>query len=106
MIAEQLTLIVASFVMGCLIVVAYFILMGIRKILKMGLVLCGITDFIFWETAAILLYIVIYKIDGGIIRGYGLAALILAMLLTRLVLKKLCDWYKISIKKLKTRHDR
>ena len=106
MIEEQLTLIAASFVMGCFIVTAYFILMGIRKLLKTGIVLCGVTDFIFWESAAVILYIVIYKIDGGIIRGYGLVTLLAAMLITRLVLKKLCDWFKITIKEYKIKHNR
>lgn len=105
MIEEQLTLIAASFVMGCLIVAAYFVLMGIRKIFKSGIVVCGVTDFIFWEAAAIILYIVIYRIDGGIIRGYGLAALMIAMLLTRLVLKKLCDWVTMRINEIKTKHN-
>ena len=73
----------------------------------------ALTDFLFWETAAVILFYVIYRINGGEIRGYAVISLFLGMILfwwaigkklleiMRKALKKATVWVNIVCKKVK-----
>lgn len=113
MIREQILLVTAVFVSGMAIVLAYEILIICREILKTGKIIQALTDFFFWEAAAISLFYLIYRINGGRIRGYAIVSLFLGMIffwwafgkklleIMRKALKKATAWVNIGGKKIK-----
>lgn len=80
MIRQQILLAAASFAGGMIIVLFYEILIILREVFCTGKIIQAVTDFLYWETAAVCLFYVIYKINGGEIRGYAIAALFAGML--------------------------
>ena len=113
MIREQIILVTAVFLFGMLLVFAYEILIICREILRTGMIIQALTDFLFWEAAAVSLFYLIYLINGGEIRGYALVSLFLGMIffwwilgkklleIMRKALKKATAWVNIVGKKIK-----
>lgn len=118
MIRQQIMLVTVSFAIGMLVVLLYELLIIIREILGMGRIMQGLTDFLFWETSAVILFIITYRINEGIIRGYAVAALFLGMILfwwsvgarflawSRKLLKKIRRWVTINSEKVSARFKR
>lgn len=118
MIRQQVMLVSMSFAFGMILVFLYNLLIIVREVLGMGKVMRGLTDFLFWEAAAVILFAITYRINEGIIRGYALAALFFGMILfwwsvgmrflagTRKVLKKIRRWVTIKAGKVKTKFNR
>lgn len=118
MIRQQILLVTMSFAIGMIVVFLYDLLIIIREILGMGKIMRGLTDFIFWEASAVALFIITYRINEGIIRGYAVAALFFGMILfwwsvgarllagSRKVLKKIRRWVTIKSNKVKTKINR
>lgn len=118
MIRQQIMLVAMSFAFGMIIVFLYDLLIIIREILGMGRIMQGLTDLIFWEGSAAALFIITYRINEGIIRGYAVAALFLGMIIfwwsvggrflagTRKVLKKISRWVTMKTNKVKTKFNR
>lgn len=118
MIRQQIMLVTVSFALGMTVVFLYELLIIIREILGFGRVMRGLTDFLFWESFAIILFIITYRINEGIIRGYAVAALFFGMLLfwwsvgsrflagARKLLKKIRRWVTINLEKVRTRFKR
>jgi len=113
MIRQQIVLSAVSFAAGIVIVLAYEMLIILREIFRTGRIIQALTDFLFWETAAVTLFYVIYTINGGAIRGYALISLFLGMIffwcifgkklleMMRKALKKARSWFNIVGSKLK-----
>ena len=115
MIRQQIALVAMSFAFGMIIVFLYDLLIIIREILGMGRIMRGLTDFLFWEASAAALFMITYRINEGIIRGYAIAALFLGMILfwwsvgarflagARKVLKRIRRWVTIKSDSIKTK---
>lgn len=80
MIRQQIMLAAASFAGGMVIILLYELLFLLRVLFKTGIIIRALTDVLYWEAAAIGLFYVIYRINGGDIRGYVLFFLFLGML--------------------------
>lgn len=116
MIRQQLTLVLAMFLMGIIIVFVYDILLVGREIIRRSVIWTAIEDFVYWLIAAICTFYIVYRINEGIPRGYAVVGLIIGAalfqwgigrrmveLLTQIVinvrnyLKKIFNWCRIKL---------
>jgi len=75
MINEQLSLIIASFIAGAVIMFMYDILIIFREVLRTPFMFTAISDVLFWFGAGVSVFYVIYVYNEGSIRMYSLVFL-------------------------------
>ena len=72
---------------GGLVLLAYDFLRVFRRLIKHGNLLMAVEDIIFWVLAGILIFIMIYRQNNGIIRGFAVMGMTAGMLLYNMLIK-------------------
>ena len=104
--AMEVRLVWMSFVLGCILMASYDLLIWFRFFVPHGLVWTGIEDFFYWICAAVMTFLLLFYENSGIVRAYVIACVFFGMIfydkiISRNVfhlLKKLKKWYKIKRK--------
>lgn len=112
---RELILFLWSILYGVIILFFYDWIRSLRMVIEHGKILITIEDFIFWIAVGIFLFHRLYCNNGGILRGYFFAGILLGMVfytgtISRFVIKfvsfllkrlKLCiSWVKIVLCKV------
>lgn len=78
---QEMHFFVGSFFGGAILIVSYDILRFIRKLLPHSRVAVNIEDFLFWIGASIFIFKIIYQLNAGELRGFGILCMIGGMAL-------------------------
>lgn len=85
-ILKEADVLLAAFLMGALLLLAYDMLRIIRRLVPHKIWLVGMEDIIFWIGSGIALFAMLYQENSGYIRGFVIGGVLLGMLLYNLVL--------------------
>ena len=66
-----------SFLVGMLLVVEYLLLVGARRLIRHSDLAVNLEDFCYWCSAALAIFIAVFRVNEGAIRLYSAAAVIL-----------------------------
>lgn len=83
--ADELYFFALCIIWGGLVLLAYDFLRVIRRLIKHGNLWLAAEDLIFWFIAGILIFIMIYRQNNGIIRGFAVMGMTAGMLLYNLL---------------------
>ena len=79
----------------------YDVLRVLRRVKTRGTLLTGIEDLLYWAAAAIVLFVFLYRENGGIIRAYVIVGMAAGMITYEIVLGRLIVKYlSIILKKV------
>lgn len=81
MITTEVHFFLGSFLSGVLLVAAYDIFRFFRRIVPHSKAVVNTEDIIFWTGASIFIFRMIYQLNDGKIRGFGIFCMICGMLL-------------------------
>lgn len=70
-----------SVVWGMLLLVIYDLLRIIRRVVKHNNFFVALQDILYWVTCSLLIFIMMYRQNNGIIRGFSILAMLLGMLI-------------------------
>lgn len=85
-ILKEADVLLAAFVMGALLLLAYDVLRIVRRIVPHKIWLVGMEDIIFWIGSGIALFAMLYQENSGYIRGFVIGGVLIGMLLYNLAL--------------------
>lgn len=85
-ILKEADVLLAAFVMGALLLLAYDVMRIVRRIVPHKIWLVGLEDIIFWIGSGIALFAMLYQENSGYIRGFVIGGVLIGMLLYNLVL--------------------
>lgn len=80
-IAVEVQFFIISILWGALILLAYDFLRIFRRIIKHNTIAVAIQDILFWVTAGVFIFAMIYKENDGIIRGFSVMGMSIGMVL-------------------------
>lgn len=81
MIVLEVRFFLGSFLSGILLVAAYDILRFLRRLIPHSRTFVNGEDILFWSGASMFIFRVIYRLNNGSIRGFGLLCMAAGMLL-------------------------
>lgn len=87
-IITQLQFFGISVLSGALILLVYDVLRIFRRLVKQGTFVLAIQDIIFWTIAGVFIFVIIYKENNGIIRGYCVMGMTVGMLLYHFIISQ------------------
>lgn len=85
-ILKEADVLLAAFVMGALLLLAYDVLRITRKVAPHKMWLVGLEDLIFWIGSGLALFAMLYRENSGYIRGFVIGGVLAGMLLYNLIL--------------------
>lgn len=85
-ILKEADVLLAAFLTGALLLLAYDMLRIIRRLVPHKIWLVGMEDIIFWIGSGIALFAMLYQENSGYIRGFVIGGVLLGMLLYNLAL--------------------
>ena len=102
-----------SFLLGVMLMISYDLLRLFRLLIPHGTWWIGFEDLLYWLYCAWLVFVLFFRENGGVLRGYVLGCVFLGMLLyDRLVsesvfrlLKKRVKWIKMKVKNFRCRKE-
>lgn len=77
----ELQFFLISVLWGGILLMAYDVFRILRRLIKHGAFLIAIEDMIFWITASLFIFIMIYHENNGIIRGFSIIGMLLGIIL-------------------------
>jgi spore cortex biosynthesis protein YabQ len=86
-IVQEITFFLHSILAGLVITFIYDWILVLRKLVKHGIVLVSIEDFIFWFACGIGVFYMLYRENNGVLRWFAVAGAALGMLLYKTVIK-------------------
>jgi spore cortex biosynthesis protein YabQ len=86
-IVQEITFFLHSILVGLVITFIYDWILILRKLVKHGIVLVSIEDFIFWFACGIGVFYMLYRENNGVLRWFAVAGAALGMLLYKIVIK-------------------
>ena len=103
-IIAELMFFLSSLIWGAILFAAYDILRVLRNVFRHAKVIIAIEDIVFWVTAGILIFRMMYQMNDGIIRYYAVISIILGMKLyqwifSAKIVKLLSAWF-LAIRRL------
>ena len=90
-ITNELSIFVSACLMGNLVCLAYYAIRVFRRLVRHTLLWISIEDFIFWISAAIYLFLEMYRTCAGSIRWYFVLGVLAGGILTICIVKKIVD---------------
>lgn len=91
---------------GAMLGAAYWVISVFRKIVPHHKVFSGIEDILYWLTAAFLMFAVILVANGGAVRWFAVAGMVLGMVMISYILKYLEKGITIIYNKMGKAHER
>lgn len=112
-IRDEAWLAAVSFLLGLILMASYDFLRLFRFFVPHGNLWKGLEDFFYWIYCAVMTFSLLYKENSGVLRGYVIACVFLAMVLyDRIVsrnvfglLQKIGRWIKIKGRNKKARKE-
>ena len=80
-ITTELQFFLLSILWGGTLLLAYDVLRIFRRLVKHGVLLIAIEDLIFWVLASLFLFIMIFRENNGIIRGFSIIGMLIGLVL-------------------------
>lgn len=77
-----------SILYGILLLVVYDCIRIIRRVVTHNAFFVALEDIIFWVTASIVIFVMIYRCNNGTIRGFSILGMILGMVIYNQLLSK------------------
>ena len=77
MIKQEAVFFMASFLTGALLIWCYLILVGLRKVIRHGMLAVNIEDLLYWCVAALIIFVSAFLENNGEVRWYSAAAIVL-----------------------------
>ena len=87
-IGKELDMLLISFGIGILLVFVYDILRILRRLIPHGTFWVSVEDFLFWTGSAVVVFVMLYPISGGYLRGFSIGGIVLGMLLYNLYVSR------------------
>ena len=78
-IRQEAAFFAVSFLVGMLLVVEYLLLAGVRRLIRHSDLAVNLEDFFYWCSAALAIFISVFRVNDGAIRLYSAAAVILGV---------------------------
>lgn len=85
-ITTQLEFFLISILWGAIILVAYDVFRILRRLIKHNSIFLAVEDLIFWVTASVFIFAMIYNENDGIIRGFSVMGVTIGMVLYHYIL--------------------
>lgn len=86
-IVREITFFLHSILIGLLITFVYDWILILRKLVKHGIILVSIEDFIFWFACGIGVFYMLYRENNGVLRWFAVVGATLGMLFYKAVVK-------------------
>lgn len=86
-IVQEITFFLHSILIGLLITFVYDWILILRKLVKHGIVLVSIEDFLFWFACGIGVFYMLYRENNGVLRWFAVVGATLGMLFYKAVIK-------------------
>jgi len=77
----EVNLFFQSFLIGAALMCVYDIIRAFRRIIVHSSIVSGIEDVIYWICASIVVFLLLYKYNNGVVRGFAIAGVVIGMLL-------------------------
>ncbi len=87
-IGQEATILGAAVLAGAGLFFLYDILRIFRRIIPHGAIWIGVEDFIYWLICTGVVFVMIYRENDGMVRGFALGGVVLGMLVYLLVLSR------------------
>lgn len=80
-ISAELQFFIVSIISGAILLVVYDILRILRRVIKHGKFLVAVQDLIFWICASVFIFLMMYKENNGVIRGFCIIGMAIGSIL-------------------------
>lgn len=84
----QLRFFAISILWGAIVILTYDALRIFRRIKKHGNIMIAAQDILFWIAASIFIFVMIYQVNDGIIRGFCILGMTIGMVLYHFILSE------------------
>ena len=84
----QLRFFVISILWGAIVILTYDALRIFRRLKKHGNIMIAAQDILFWMAASIFIFVMIYQVNDGIIRGFCILGMTIGMVLYHFILSE------------------
>lgn len=108
MITQEVRFFLGSFLSGFFLLAAYDVIRLLRILIPHGKAVVNGEDLLFWTGASIFIFRMIYKLNDGNIRGFGIFCMVLGMFLYQFFakfvkkgLKKAAKPFKMGVQRVK-----
>ncbi len=84
----QLRFFAISILWGAIVILTYDALRIFRRLKKHGNIMIAAQDILFWMAASIFIFVMIYQVNDGIIRGFCILGMTIGMVLYHFILSE------------------
>ena len=84
----QLRFFAISILWGAIVILTYDALRIFRRLKKHGNIMIAAQDILFWIAASIFIFVMIYQVNDGIIRGFCILGMTIGMVLYHFILSE------------------